>query len=111
MAESLEVTPTDMEGTSKYKVVVKDGVNPALVGYFKCADDAKFPFAYGLIKKDGEYTMFVKIDKKYEGFIGATLEGNVIYFGKDGHAKITFSEEGIFRTFKGKAKTFVERVE
>jgi len=103
--QAFEVTDADISGDSTFEIKVKTPINPALVGFFKCDEDAPHPFAYALFERDGKYMMFVKIDKKYHGYVGASLEGDTIYFGKGGHAKITLSEEGIHRTFKGKAKT------
>lgn len=109
-AFALEVTDADVAGESPYKVLVKEPINPKLVGFFACDDDAKFPFAYALIERDGKYMMFVKVAEKYQGWVGAHLVGDVIYFGKGGKAKITLSDEGIHRTFKGKAKTALHKV-
>ena len=110
-AFALEVYPQELEEGAPYEVRVVEPVNPALVGYFKNADGEQWEFAYALVEREGKYVMYVKIGNKYNGWVGANLKGDLICFGKGNQAKITLTEEGIFRTFKGKAKTRLEKID
>lgn len=110
-AFALEVYPQELEGGTPYEVKVVEPVNPALVGFFKSADGEGLQFAYALVEREGKYVMYVKIGNKYNGWTGARLKGDVIDFGKQLQARITYTEEGIFRTFKGQAKTRLVKID
>lgn len=109
-AYALEVYPQELKDGTPFEVKVEEPVNPALVGYFKNADGEKWNFAYALVEREGKYVLYIKVDTKFNGWVGATLEGDVIYFGKGGKGQIHYTDEGIFRTFKGKAKTRLVKI-
>ena len=104
-APAFEVTEADTAGPSPFTATVRAAPDPALVGYFGCGDDAAHPFAYALIKRDGAYALYVKVAQKFQGFVKARLDGDVIVFGKDFKGRIALTDEGIHRTFMGKFKT------
>lgn len=106
-AIAYEVSKDEVFGASTEKVFVKNPPNPDLIGFFKSTPNAVF--AYALIERNGDYSMYVKIRGKYEGWATATINGNEISFGKKGKAKIQIDGDGsIHRIFNGQSTRLVK---
>ena len=104
-----EVTEDDISGEPTEQTTVKSSPNPELVGFFISKNSEIF--AYALIEEGDQYSMFVKIKGKYEGWAKAVIDGDVIVFGKDGKAKIVIDDNhDVYRIFNNK-KTLLTKIQ